>query len=240
MSQIQKHIDKNNLHHAYLIEGSGEEIIPELFEFIESIGVKTTNNPDFSHIILDSLKAGEARSLRSQSLERGISTNKRVFVISVNNFLIEAQNTLLKMFEEPIPNTMFFLVIPDSVVILPTLLSRLYLIRMKDDSNENQKEVENFLKMSSSARIDFIKEMIAKAKEDDEEELLSADSVRSKAIKFLNTLEKVLHEKLISKKVQYSEVDYFYQIIKAREYLLQPGSSTKSLMESVALVVPKF
>ncbi|MEI7765111.1 MAG: hypothetical protein WCI93_00830 [bacterium] len=237
---LKEHLDKNNLHHAYLIEGNGVEIVPSVLEFVESIGVKTTNNSDFIHIVLDSFKIDDARDLRTQSLEKGISTSKKVFVLSVNNFLIEAQNTLLKMFEEPIPNTMFFLVIPDSVVILPTLLSRLYLIRMKDDSNENQKEAENFLKMSSSARIDFIKEMIAKAKEDDEEELLSADSVRSKAIKFLNTLEKVLHEKLISNKVQYKEVDYFYQIMKAREYLLQPGSSTKSLMESVALVVPKF
>jgi DNA polymerase III delta prime subunit len=128
---IQKHFDKNNLHHAYLIEGEKEEIISELFEFIESIGINTKNNPDFIHISQDSFKIDDAKNLKSQSNEKAISYNlsngqmgKKVFVISINSFLSDAQNTLLKMFEEPIENTMFFLIIPDTAIMLPTLLSR--------------------------------------------------------------------------------------------------------------------
>ena len=38
---IIENLDKDNLHHAYLIEGKTEEILPEVFKFIESLGVNT-------------------------------------------------------------------------------------------------------------------------------------------------------------------------------------------------------
>ena len=73
---IKDHLDKNNLHHAYLIEGKKEDILPPVVEFIESIGVKIEGNPDFNQITLDSFKIDDARNLKSQSIEKGISKNK--------------------------------------------------------------------------------------------------------------------------------------------------------------------
>ena len=243
MSLIQKHLDKNNLHHAYLIEGKKEEIIPQIFVFLKSIGVKTTNNFDFNQIVLDTFKIEDARNIKNQSIEKGISSEKKVFLISANNFLDNAQNTLLKMFEEPIPNTLFFLIVPNTAILLPTLLSRFYLIKGDSDLKSEIKQVEEFLKMSLNDRISFIKEMVAKTKEENEEnvEVVSMESIRPKAIKFLNAIETVLHKKLIRDSgLTTIQTDYFYQISKAREYLSVPGSSAKSLMESVALVVPKL
>ena len=254
MSLIQKHLDKNNLHHAYLIEGKKEEIIPEIFIFLKSIGVKTTDNFDFNQIGLDIFKIEDARNIKSQSMERAISSGKKVFLISTNNFLDNAQNTLLKMFEEPIENTLFFLIVPDTAILLPTLLSRFYLIKGDTDLKSEIKQAEEFLKMSLNERILFIKDMVAKTKDADEEENEftlpqpspnigegTIDSPRPKAIKFLNALETVLHKKLIRDSgLTTIQTNYFYQILKAREYLSVPGSSAKSLMESVALVVPKL
>ena len=245
---IKDHLDKNNLHHAYLIEGKKEDILPPVVEFIESIGVKIEGNPDFNQITLDSFKIDDARNLKSQSIEKGISKNKKVFVISVNNFLIEAQNTLLKMFEEPIDNTIFFLIVPDTAIILPTLLSRFYLIKIKSDGGDELKQAEEFLKMSLSDRILFVKDLVKKADEDnfpaqaeEDFEAFSQESNRSKAIKFLNALEVVLHKKIFVEKLYLNEdTDFFNQILKVRVYLSQPGSSIKSLMESVALAIPKL
>jgi DNA polymerase-3 subunit delta' len=251
MNLINKHLDKNNLHHAYLIEGKKEEILPEVLKFIKSIGIKTTDNQDFNQITLDSLKREDAKNLKSQSVEKGISGKQKVFIISVNNFLIEAQNTLLKMFEEPIENTIFFLIVPDASIILPTLLSRFYVILARQGlAGELKKEAEEFVKMSLPDRILFVKEMVAKPEDEEENdsENISMDSNRSKAIKFLNALETILHKRLFTDRgltsIQIeskplSETNYFEQIFKARVYLSQPGSSTKSLMESVALVVPQ-
>jgi DNA polymerase III delta prime subunit len=240
---ILESLDKNNLHHAYLIEGKKEKILPEIFKFVKDIGVEIHGNPDFMEITLDSFKIEDARNLKSQSVEKGLSDQKKIFIISINNFLIEAQNTLLKMFEEPIENTIFFIVLPDASIILPTLLSRFYLIKSEANSGNDLKEAEKFIQMSLPDRIFFIKELITEAKEEEDDlENVSLDSIRSKAIKFLNVLELVLHQKFLSKGIFDigTKTNFFDQIFKAREYLRQPGSSTKSLMESVALVVPKL
>lgn len=249
--KLKTHLDKNNLHHAYLIEGKKEEIIPEVLDFLKSIGVNLQGNLDFNQITLDSFKIDDARNLKSQSIEKAISSNlstgqvgKKVFLISTNNFLIEAQNTLLKMFEEPIEDTIFFLIVPDTAIILPTLLSRFYLIKTKNDLTDELKEAEEFLTMSLNNRILFMKKLVAKPEEEEYFEIISqpsqldGESSRSKAINFLNLLEKVLHQRLISKISLDKEVDYFYQILKTREYLSQPGSSIKNLMEGIALAIP--
>ena len=85
--------------------------------------------------------------------------------------------------------------------------------------------------MSLPNRIDFIKELLAEADDKD----IIADSGRSKALKFLNELEFVLH-KSMSKCL--FDIDFFEHIFKVREFLRMPGSSTKTLMEGVALVTP--
>ncbi len=252
--KIKEHLNKENLHHAYLIEGVREEVIPEILAFVESLGVSVVGNPDLYNITTDSFKIEDARNLKAFNVEMSfISSGKKIFIISANSFLLEAQNTLLKMFEEPIENTHFFLIVPDTDILLKTLVSRFYLI--KNSSLPLTGEAEKFIRMPLRSRVDYIKEMLAES-EDDDEENVSLDSTRSKAIKFLNALEFTLHKKQISNLMENSErrkshpviregsrrqnfsADYFNQIFKVREFLRMPGSSTKSLMESVALVIP--
>ena len=64
---ITEHLDKNNLHHAYLIEGMHNEIIPEIFKFMKEIKVKTIGNPDFCHMSFNSFTVEDARNLKSKS-----------------------------------------------------------------------------------------------------------------------------------------------------------------------------
>jgi hypothetical protein len=101
MNLISQHFNKENLHHAYLIEGDREEVTPEITDFLESIGIKINNNPDFYHIKLDALKIDDARNLKSLTSEKSFVDGKKIFLLSVNSILLEAQNTLLKIFEEP-------------------------------------------------------------------------------------------------------------------------------------------
>lgn len=236
---ISKHLDKNNLHHAYLIEGARDEIVPQIIKFLEDMGVNTVANSDFTHIKLDSFKIEDARNLKSFGTQKGFSTDKKIFIISANNFLLEAQNTLLKMFEEPIENTHFFIIIPDTNSLLKTFVSRFYLIKREIEVGGGLEVAEKFIKMSLKDRIDFIKELLVVPEEDEEgNEILILDSARSKAIEFLNALETVLHNKIVK---NFSDlIPPFEHIFKVREFLRMPGSSTKSLMESVALIVPIY
>lgn len=234
---ISKHLDKKNLHHAYLIEGEREKIIPEILEFVRSLGVDTNANSDFSHISLDSFKIEDARNLKSLAGEKSYSSSRRVFLVSVNSFLLEAQNSLLKMFEEPIENTHFFVVMSDTNSLLATFISRFYLIK-KENSEMDTGDAERFISMPLQKRIDFIKDMLVEPEEEDEEgnEVAVIDSTRSKILKFLNMLEVALHSRLSEN----SSTACLEHIFKVREFLRMPGSSPKTLMESVALIVPNL
>ncbi len=238
-SYIRHSLDKNNLHHAYLIEGAKEEVVPEILEFLKDIKVKIEGNPDFCYISVDSFRMEDARNLKSLGVESGFSPNKRVFLICANNFLLEAQNSLLKLFEEPTANTYFFINVPDKNSLLRTLVSRFYVIGKSMGVTNNTKEAEKFMNMPLKARIDFLKALLSVSEEDEETNL--GDSPRSIALGFLNMIEQVLHVKLFGEKYKTMESpEVFKQIFKVRRYLRQPGSSTKSLMESVALSVPYF
>lgn len=230
-------LNKDNLHHAYLIEGIHQEVLSEVLAFIESIGVSTVASSDFTHIHLDSFRVDDARDLKSLAKERGYTDNKKIFLISANNFLLEAQNTLLKLFEEPIENTIFFLVVPDRNILLPTLHSRFYFLSDEEKNKTPSKQISQFLKMSLSDRILFIKDLIneEELKDDEGKKMLIEDGARIQSLKFLNQLEATLSESTAT-----VPVNVFEHIFKVREFLRIPGASVKNMMESVALITPKL
>jgi len=238
---LTKHLDKDNLHHAYLVEGLHENVVPKILAGLENLGIKTEGNPDFIQIEVDSFKIEDARNLKSLRVEKSFSSDKgakKVFLISANSFLLEAQNTMLKMFEEPIEDTHFFLVVPDASALLKTFVSRFYSISLEQELGGGHKEAERFIEMSVKDRMNFIKEFLVEPEENKDEEVIVQNSTRAKAQSFLNALETVLYKKI--PRGTLGKYGYFEQIFTAREFLRQPGSSTKSLLESVALITPNF
>ena len=239
---ILQHLDKNNLHHAYLIEGIENEILPELFKYFENLGIKIFNNPDFYHTSIDFLKIKEALDLRAMGNEKGFNSDKKIFIININRFSPDAQGVLLKMFEEPIENTHFFIITPDVNVLTKTLISRFYLIKSQNFSLELT-EAQKFISLNLRDRIDFIKEFInAEKNEEDDDEVGTTEpnSIKTKVFSFLNALECVLHQKFLLREIKNNKVDFFEQIFKVREYLRMQSSPTKTLLESVALSIPKL
>ncbi|KKQ29997.1 MAG: hypothetical protein US45_C0052G0001, partial [Candidatus Nomurabacteria bacterium GW2011_GWA1_37_20] len=105
---------------------------------------------------------------------------------------------------------------------------------------EETKDAEKFISMPLKSRIDFIKNLLIEPEEENEEgnEIVVLDSTRSKALKFLNALELVLHQKQLMSKMPF-DISCFKHFFKVREFLRMPGSSVKTLMESVALVIPE-
>lgn len=240
---ILSHLDKNSLHHAYLIEGAREEVLPELFSFFQSLDIKISGNPDFCHIVLDSFKIEEAFDLRSMSSSKSFSGSKKIFVLCANTLTLDAQNVLLKIFEEPAEDTHFFLITPDRNILLQTLVSRFYTISSRKPKEQDKEPAREFIKMPLAKRIDFIKTLLEE-EEGEEEEALSQDSARARALKFLNTLESTVHADFISRfsdnpgVISKDLVKCTEHIFRVREFIRMPGSSIKTLMESVALVIP--
>jgi DNA polymerase III delta prime subunit len=246
---LKQHLNQNNLHHAYLIEGKKEVNLPLVLEILSELKINISNNPDFYQLEIDSFKIKDAQNLKSLTSNKSFSNkegSKKIFIISANSFLLEAQNSLLKVFEEPIENTHFFILTPSVSIFIPTLLSRFYVIREDIDEQSINKEVDTFLKSSKFQRIEFLKVLLKGPTKDDEEEdeeesldIENTDSPKAKALKFLDSIELTLHKKFNAKSDTKSMKSIFDQIFKVRKYLRQPGSSVKSLMESVALSIPE-
>lgn len=190
----------SNLVIADSIESS--DLAPELK--IESLDVK--------HIIVSSLGIDDARNLVSLSNAKAFLSRNRYFVIEANNLTNEAQNALLKLFEEPPNGTIFFLVIPNISILLPTLQSRLMLTGKIDSTIKNESKA--FLKMNYKERLDFID----KATKNNPE--LIKQMINDIAI--LKSKEKSLK----------------HSLLLASKYIKNRGSSRKMLMEELALTLP--
>ncbi len=222
-------LSKDNLHHAYLLLGNREEILPAVFNFVKDIGESTTNNPDFVVSDFDVFKIEDARNFKAQTSEKKFSQGRRIFIISANQFLVEAQNSLLKVFEEPKEDTHIFVISPSIQTFLPTLLSRLYTIELGSHSKTDDQTALKFIKMNLTDRINFIKDLLAIAKDEEGDE-----SPRTVAQNFLNNLEITLHA---NRSKASFDASIFEHIFKVRENLRQPGAAPKMLLESIALVL---
>jgi DNA polymerase III delta prime subunit len=81
--------------------------------------------PDTRHVVTDSFGIDEARALIANSSRRPLGGGKHRFVIVTRSLTVEAQNALLKLFEDPPADTHFYLIVPHESALIPTLRSRL-------------------------------------------------------------------------------------------------------------------
>ncbi|MFA6445707.1 MAG: hypothetical protein WCW14_00445, partial [Candidatus Paceibacterota bacterium] len=110
-SSLKKYINPDSLHHAHLIQGDRDTILTEIVSFAETeLGMLTSGNPDFVIYTYNSLSIDDARSLQNIHILKPVKYDKKIIVVAFNGISHGAQNSLLKMFEEPSGNTVFFII----------------------------------------------------------------------------------------------------------------------------------
>jgi len=157
-----------NLHHANLLIGTPEEAERYLRSLCNSLGIELANNPDFFDLKTETFGIDEARELRLLSTRKALSRGK-IFLITSPHLTIEAQNALLKTFEDPFPNTFFFLAVREEDLVVPTLRSRMQTVRIYKDSDSiytpsAYAEAEKFISLSLKERLIFAKEFANREK----------------------------------------------------------------------------
>ena len=196
------------LHHGYLLEGEQEKVIKELLDFFKhKLGIVVRGNPDVTVSKYATFGIDDGRELKNRASQKSYSEWK-LFVIAFQSITTEAQNSLLKLFEEPTPHTHFFLITATAEMILPTLKSRLFIVSDTREQLTDDRSVQfakQFIKSSKHNRIKLLKDIIN-----------SRD--KGQDIAFLGELEEVL----------YCEIDFvnggrrangLTQIQKCRRYL---------------------
>lgn len=217
------------LHHAYCLQGDKDVILRELRSFLENgLNVKTRGNPDFWYGEFDTFGINDGRMLKEMQSRKSAGEGRKIFVIATNFITREAQNSLLKIFEEPTERTHFFIITPSAKVLLPTLTSRLVVVSYRSTGlkQNNIDVVRKFLTSGAQARIDIVKKII------DEKD-------KVQAISFLNCLETLLRKKADPQKMGTDETFIFEEIRKCRSYLHDRAPSVKMILEHIATMVPE-
>lgn len=224
---LTSEIKKNNLLHAYCLVGDCEKIKSDLFVFLQKeIKFETTGNPDFWFSNFDVLGVEDSRTIKEKQSQRPVVYNKKIIVISANFVTEQAQNAMLKLFEEPVENTHLFLISPSSKNFIKTFKSRVVFLDSLIEEDSDLSEAKLFFKSSLRERLDFIKELIGKISDEKESKI--------KIIKLLGSLEKtILNLEDIKKSALLLE-----EIEKARIYAGEQSPSLKMLLEHIALILP--
>lgn len=214
-----------DLHHAYFIEGNAASVVPELFGLIESkLGIALVGNPDFWHLRLDVLTIDDARRLRERQADMAFgAAAKKIFIIETASITVEAQNALLKIFEEPTRDTHFFLMMPSRWLILPTVRSRLYSINRATEEIDDTPEIASAMKFLAAASAERLR-LIAPILE---------EKNKSAAIALVNGLIARVYQSTMPKKNLVLE-----ELLCLRGYLDDRAASPKLILEHLALVVP--
>lgn len=232
MDQIFEHYNKTGyLHHAYVIEGTHESVVPLLVSAIErNLDIVARGNPDFMVTRHDSFSITDARALKNVQTRASWSGARKIYVISALSFPHEAQNALLKTFEEPTEGTHFFIILPRAEILLPTLLSRVLVVEDKKAvaNSDASLFVDKFLAATLENRFVMIKKLAEKKDRDTVDRELFR--------RVLDQMEQALYTRSKVKGEEPS-LNIFSEIHKAKSYLATRGSSPKMLLEHIAMVV---
>jgi DNA polymerase III delta prime subunit len=181
------------------------------------------NSADISNIIegtevtesrYEKFGVADAQQLVVSAHIKPTQSDVQTSVIRAQFITLEAQNALLKVFEEPPVSTKFLLVVPKDFIVLPTLLSRCEIVRTTEEI-ESKVDFENFLSASFAGRLSLIE--TAQKKKDTQWQR----SIKTGLIKYLKDNTK-----------QLKELEYVTRMLMTR------GASNKMLLEHAALLLP--
>lgn len=221
----------NNLFHSYVIEGNPDEVAPLLRLFLEDSGYVNKQSPDVLLGLYDSLSIEDSQNVKEWYQNKPTDGKKKVCILGAKFINREAEQSLLKIIEEPTPDTHFFIIVPDSSLLLGTILSRVHVLKNISGKSDDNVALE-FTKMSQVERIEKVAEIIKEFKDSE-----GSGGLRHNAIVLINGIERIIYENW-KKDVNNENLKFILEELKkSRGYLSKPGASVKMILEHIALVV---
>lgn len=223
MDDELKHFFNNPEHHCYLFISSN----PDLFKKAEIFSLKLANEGKVERVDIwrnysQNFGIEDARQLKEIHSNKSMG-NRRLFIVGFESVTGEAQNSLLKLLEEPSTDTTFYIFIPNKDILFETILSRCWVVdRAGKKESFDQEWIKKFLKSSISDRFSLTAPIIA-----------SKD--KNKAIQFLNNLESVLYRSLEKRS---SLAGLFEEILESKKFLQSRSPSVKMIIEHICCIAP--
>jgi len=215
---------KDSLHHAYFIEGERAVVLADLEAFLnESFGIVRQGHPDVHYAQYESFGIDDGRGLQEMQSVRPIAGDRKIFIVAVDAMTGEAQNSLLKVFEEPTPGTHFFIISSSRRILLPTLRSRVIIVAHPSSRETGLRDnAKSFIAMSLKDRLSFVADMIEEKDKAGAEGFLLAlvDELRGDGLE----------------KASPARVTAVKEILSLVPYLKDRAPSVKLILERVALL----
>lgn len=224
-------------HHAYLVTGDSEKGIEEALLFAQKeLGLETKGNPDVTVLRYGLFSVEEARTFQDAVMRAPVQGNTKIIIVSATRFFFQAQNALLKIFEEPPKGTYLILVLPTEGILLPTLRSRLVPLGAtgKEQKAENAL-AEEFLSASKEGREKLVAKLLERTKSDKDEEKAFA---RAEATTLIEGLTRIAYAKAREKSSPellafLSDLDRFTPLMH------DTSTPLKLIFEHILLVTPR-
>lgn len=222
-----------DLYHSYVVEGNPEEIVYLLRIYLEERGDINKKSPDVLLNLYDAFNIEDGHNIKDWHKNKGVDGKKKVCIIGAKFINREAEQSLLKIIEEPMDDTHFFIVVPDASLLAETILSRVHLIKnLKRDNNFEDKIAGEFIKANPKERIEKVAEIIKEFKDNE-----NSGGLRYYAISLINGIERIIYDKW-KKDLNDKDLKFILEELKnARSFLSTPGAAVKMILEHIALVI---
>jgi DNA polymerase III delta prime subunit len=220
-------------HHAFLVTGAIEEgITRALGEATRAFNVVPEGNPDVTVLRFGLFSVEDARTLSTLALRRPVSGDLNIIVVAASRIFHEAQNALLKLFEEPPETTRLFLIVPSEGNVIATLRSRL--VPLQREKGSIAPIAQEFISAPPAKREKLIEKLLDRAKADNDEEKAAA---RAEALALAEGLTRAAYaankQESTPALVSFlSDLDRFIPILHERSAPLKP------LLEHLMLTTP--
>lgn len=215
-------------HHAYLATGEIGAGIERARSFaVRELGLAGHDNPDLIVLRYGHFPVEEARRVVELSSRVALGTH-RLIVVAAERLFHEAQNALLKAFEEPPEGTVLVLVVPAEGQVIATLRSRL--LPLPEEGTEEH-TFHPFIRATAAERAKLVEKLLVRSKSDKDEEKQAA---RAEAIRIVEDLTRAAHAQGTEKHAQLlTELDRFLPILHER------SAPLKLIFEHLMLVLPE-
>jgi DNA polymerase III delta prime subunit len=221
-------------HHAFVIEAEAEEGIATAQMWAEKeLGMKVGNNPDVIVLHYGLLSVDDARRVTELAAGRAFAGDTKVVIIAASRAYHEAQNALLKLFEEPPAGTCLFFILPSLGGLLPTLRSRVQVLERIENGKQKieiSEAAEEFMKATKEKRSAFIKKLTSGKDEEERREN------REEALAIMNGIEVAAYAKLARGD---GVAALLSDIAVLRGHLHDRSAPVRMILEHLSLVIPK-
>ncbi len=225
-------------HHAVVIEAQKEAgIIHALALVARELGLAPKGNPDVVVFRYGLFSVEDARSLEQRASEAPFAGTTRAFIVSADRIYHEAQNALLKLLEEPTRGTHLFFIVPTVGNLLPTVRSRVEIVRIRDHSDAVRTkplgtDAREFIGGGKREREKIVTALTGGTDDEDRRRK------RDEAIELINGIERAAHDRASRAGRTKPLIELMRELETLRGYLYDRSSPVKLMLEHLSVVTP--